>query len=113
MTEGPELQEKRRSLAIPYLIALVVIVFLTFAPLIFAAGAGWIARRAGCAINEAGVKACFVMGHNIGEILHVFLVLGWAIFMTIPAGAAAVCIWGLVAIVHLAVRDRKSRSEKT
>ena len=102
------MDNKRQSLFRIYGTIFAVILLLAFLPLISALGASYIADAAGCRLDEAGTYPCPVFGRDIGEDLTFFFVLGWAGMLTLPAGVAAIALWAIALIVHIALRYFRS-----
>lgn len=79
---------------VKFLLIQLIIIVVTFSPLISALGAGAIASHLGCTLNEGFVSPCEVFGVDIGSNLYSAFVLGWLTLMTLPIGAI---VW----FVHL------------
>ena len=88
------------------IIALVLIVALTLAPLMLALIASAIAGALGCVLNEGGATPCPFLGYDLGEPLVVMFVLGWLSLAALPLGAAALAVWLAAVCVVVFVRWR-------
>ena len=96
-----------------YALALAVIILFAIAPLLSVLIASAIAEANGCVLHEGGVNPCVIGGVDRGETLLTMFVLGWLMFLTLPAGAVAFLIWLVVLIIHrvLLSRTRQTRAE--
>lgn len=83
-----------------YWSALAIILLLALAPVISVIVAGSIADANGCALDEGSVHPCVVNGTDIGATLYALGVTGWLMLASIPLGAGALLLWGVVLIAH-------------
>ncbi len=87
----------------------VIIILLSFSPLLITFGAGAIANYYGCELHEGFVNPCMAFGRDIGEDLYTSFVLGWFTLITLPFGFA---VW----LLHLGygifrfIKSRKQAS---
>jgi MFS family permease len=81
---------------------------LTFAPLISALLAGWIASILDCQVNEAWASSCVLFGKDIGDTLLTMFVMGWFMFYTIILLPIALILF----LIALVLRWRGRRKSK-
>ncbi|GGL95908.1 hypothetical protein [Deinococcus aerophilus] len=74
----------------------VVWTLFTFGPLLGVLFALAVAGAAGCPVDEGGAYPCVVVGQDLGELLNVLFVLGWLGTVTLPLGAVAAGVAGVV-----------------
>lgn len=92
---------------VPYTIVLGGIVLAAAAPIISVVIAGAIANANGCRLDEGSMHPCVVAGSDRGEMLYTMFVLGWLMFLTLPAGALAFLVWLGALMFHLFARKRR------
>ncbi|MFA5941641.1 MAG: hypothetical protein WC809_20015 [Sinimarinibacterium sp.] len=80
------------------MIAFVVIVLFTVAPLLSVFVASAIARAAGAELDEGGPHPCRILGVDIGRPLYSMFVVGWLGLLTIPIGLLALVVYSGILI---------------
>ena len=94
-----------------YVLVLGLIGLIALAPLLSVLLASWIANAAGCALDEGSSHPCMIGGKDRGELLYTMFVMGWFMFLTLPAGAMAFTAWTITFVLHRASwRRRQSAS---
>lgn len=79
----------------------IVLTVIAWAP---AAGVWWaesFAARHGCALHEGFANPCVVNGHDYGETLYSWFVMGWLILLTLPLMLITPILWLVVAVKAL------------
>ena len=97
---------------IVYAVVLLLILCVTLAPLISVVIASAIAEAHGCTLNEGGAHPCVINGVDYGETLVTMFVLGWLMLVTIPGGAIACLIWGVILAAHFIAWRRRGREAR-
>jgi hypothetical protein len=60
-----------------------------------------------CSFSEAAVPNCRILGLNFGEVLYsLFMVAAWGWIITLPVGAALLCIGAVVVAFKEQARRR-------
>ncbi len=83
-----------------YSLLLGFIILFALAPIISVILSGWLASANGCMLDEGSTHPCVILGADRGELLYTMFVLGWFMFLTLPAGALAFVVWLVVLLVH-------------
>ena len=83
-----------------YSVALGVIVLFSAAPLLSVLFTGLVAGANGCAVNEAFVQPCMVLGMDLGGLLYFTGVMGWFMLATVPLGGGALIVWLVILLIH-------------
>jgi len=91
------------------ILALGLIVLFAAMPVLLTLAAWVIAGALGCTLNEGGVHACVLFGHDIGGSLKTMFVSHWFAYMTIPGAVAALVVWIVVALILLVLRRWRRR----
>jgi hypothetical protein len=82
------------------LVALIAILAFAFWPIGSVMLCAWIANAHGCKVDEGSVHPCIINGHDYGELLYSFGVMGWLMLVTIPAGLVAFASWLIFLVLH-------------
>ncbi len=77
---------------------------LSLAPLLSMAVAEAMAQIYGCQLDLAGVHPCVVGGQDIGHGLLTLGMMGYFLFVTLPATAGILAVWVIVEIIAWARR---------
>ena len=85
-----------------YVLALLVIGALAFAPVGSVMLCAAIANAYGCKVDEGSVHPCIINGHDYGHFLYSLGVMGWLMLVTLPAGLFAFSGWLVFLILHRA-----------
>ena len=93
-----------------YAVVLVLVLLFAAAPIISVLVSSAIAEAHGCVLNEGGANPCVINGKDYGETLVTMFLLGWLMFLTLPAGALAFLLWLVVLIVHWVARSRRAHA---
>jgi hypothetical protein len=91
------------------LIGHVVIALFTIWPGVLVLIASAVARRNGCALDEASAHSCVVNGMEVGDALSSMYAMGWFMIATIPIGVVAVVAWTVTWLIWWTVKRRKAR----
>ena len=62
-----------------------------------------LAKLLGCALSEADVQPCSILGVSIGPLLYTLSTAAWLMILTLPLGAVVLVAWigsGSVGFVH-------------
>lgn len=59
-----------------------------------------VADAHGCAVNEAYVQPCMVLGSDWGGLLYATGVMGWFMLATLPLGGGALLVWLVILVIH-------------
>jgi len=76
-----------------------VALLLCLSPLLLMAAAAFIARIYGCSLDLTGAHPCVVGGQDIGHALLTLGMMGYFLFITLPAAAAVSGAWAIVEII--------------
>ena len=87
-------------------VVLCAILLFAIHPLLLMFAAGFVASLAGCALDEGGAHACFMLGSDWGEALYNMLVGGWLTIFTLPLGVLLLLLW-LVGVLILRWRRKQ------
>lgn len=68
----------------------------SFAPILLAFLASFLATALGCRLNEAGAHPCLLAGRDIGETLYTMGMMFWLAILTFPLMALALVGWLIV-----------------
>jgi hypothetical protein len=85
--------------------SLILILLVTFAPVLGVLVSAAIASAAGCSVNEAAVTPCIVFGADIGGLLSTLFVGGWYMFFTFPIGVLALSVWTVFLLISIQRRS--------
>jgi hypothetical protein len=96
--------KRQRSLLFIYGVSLAIILLIAALPLVAALGSGALAEALGCHFDESRIRPCIIAGTDYGRAFYIAGMMGWFALVTIPYGAAAVGLWLLALIIHLAIR---------
>ncbi|OUL59222.1 hypothetical protein [Pseudoalteromonas ulvae] len=67
---------------------------IAIAPILALIAAELLSKTLNCVVREAGPTNCIMFGIDIGNILAVLYVAGWAILLTLPtAGVASIILY--------------------
>jgi hypothetical protein len=86
-----------------------VALLLCLSPLIAMAAAEFIAQIYGCKLDLAGAHPCMVGGSDWGETLLTLGMMGYFLFVTMPAVVALIAAWVIVELARW-VRSRSSHA---
>jgi uncharacterized membrane protein YhaH (DUF805 family) len=90
-----------------YWVLLALILVLMLAPVASITAAGMIADSAGCRLDEGSPHPCLVNGVDRGETVYTLAMLGWLMLLTVPVGAIALIVWGIVLALHRGAWGRR------
>jgi hypothetical protein len=81
-------------------VPLVLLLLLTFGPIVILLTGGMVANALGCAMPiDATAGPCPFMGIDLATFLAVAVLFGYLNFLTFPAGSTGLAIWFVVAII--------------
>jgi hypothetical protein len=81
-----------------------VLLLACLAPFLSMAVAESIAQIYGCKLDLAGVHPCIVGGRDIGHGLFTLGMMGYFLFVTLPAAATVVAVWIAIELIAWARR---------
>jgi hypothetical protein len=81
-----------------YVLLFILIALFAIHPVLVSILAGFIARGAGCPLDEGGPHPCVISGHDYGSVLYDMGVYVWAIIFSVFAAQVAV---GLMLAIYL------------
>jgi hypothetical protein len=81
-----------------------VLLLACLAPLLSMAVAESVAQIYGCKLDLAGVHPCMVGGRDVGHALLTLGMMGYFLFVTLPAAAAVVGVWIVIELIAWARR---------
>ena len=100
----------RRFPWLPYVLVLLVMLFLALAPVISVFAAFWVAEAHHCVLHEGFTNPCIVNGADVGDTLYFMLVMGWFAIASLPLGAMALAALLVVFLLHLLLWHRRRRA---
>lgn len=92
-----------------FIVIQIIIVLLSFSPLIIALGAGALADSLGCELHEGFANPCRVWGQDLSQTLYTAFVAGWFMFFTLPLGFVIWLVHTGLGIFSL-IKSRSKRS---
>ncbi|MCE2754287.1 MAG: hypothetical protein LW720_20710 [Pirellula sp.] len=93
------------------IIAYVIIILYTIAPILSVMIASSIAQATGSQLDEGGAHPCIVFGFDIGGTLAIMFVMGWFALVTIPTGILSLI--GLsVALIWMSIANEDAVVKK-
>jgi hypothetical protein len=95
-----------------YAIFLILIALFALAPIGSVVACSIMASHYGCHVDEGSVHPCMANGKDIGPLLYQLGVLGWLMFVTLPIGALAFCIWLVILLVHHSSWRKRAASQE-
>ena len=78
---------------------MAILLLLGLAPLMSMAAAEFIAQVNGCKLDLTGAHPCIVAGQDIGHTLLTLGMMGYFLFVTLPAVTAVVGLWIVVELI--------------
>jgi hypothetical protein len=78
---------------------MAVLLLIGLSPLMSMAAAEFIAQVNGCKLDLTGAHPCIVGGQDIGHGLLTLGMMGYFLFVTMPAVAAIVAFWIVVELI--------------
>jgi hypothetical protein len=79
---------------------MAVLLLICLLPLMSMAVAEFIAQVYGCKLDLAGVHPCVVGGSDIGQTLLTLGMMGYFLFVTMPAVVAVIAAWIIVELIR-------------
>jgi hypothetical protein len=86
---------------------MAVLLLICLLPLMSMAVAEFIAQVYGCKLDLAAVHPCMVGGRDVGHDLLTLGMMGYFLFVTMPAVVGVIGVWVLVELVRW-LRDRST-----
>lgn len=83
-----------------HILALLLILLVSLAPVISVAVAGSIAAANGCTLNESQAHPCIINGVDQGDNLYAMGMLGWLMLVTLPVGGLVFILYLIILIVY-------------
>jgi ABC-type Mn2+/Zn2+ transport system permease subunit len=93
-----------------FIVLLILIVLVMFGPATIALISQEIAESFGCQVDLNRVIPCVIGGKDYGETFYNLGFLIWYSYLSIPAGAAMLAVWGVAALVAFLVSRRKRQA---
>jgi hypothetical protein len=92
------------------IILLVLIALFAIHPILVSMLAGYVARSAGCHLDEGGVHPCVIAGRDYGALLYDMGTYLWAIMFSFFAAEAALVILLATYVVRRLLRKRGKKT---
>jgi hypothetical protein len=90
-----------------YFILLALIVLFAIHPILVSMLAGYVARSAGCNVDEGDIHPCVIAGRDYGALLYDMGTYLWAMIFTFFAAEAALVILLVTYVIRRMLRKRR------
>jgi hypothetical protein len=95
-----------------FVLLLVVIVLIGFAPALIGVGSQTIAEAAGCQVDLNRVIPCMIDGRDYGPLFHKLGFAIWYSYLSIPAALVLLGLWAAAAVIAAILTLGKTPSSK-